>query len=328
VPVRRTLAASGALLLAIGVAGSPSPAEALACTATFTSVNFGSVDLLAGGAITATGSVHIACTAIGLAGVSVCPYLGMGTGGQDSSGRFLQGPTSLRYQLYRDSGHSQVWGDPSVGFGGAAELLSATGNLLGTGTASWDRTIYARIAAGEPPVPAGSYTSTFAGADVNFLYGPSLLVLNCTSLSGLLNQQITPANSLAVAATVDKDCILTVSPLDFGSRGVLTTETTASTPLTVRCTPDAAYTIALGNGLNGTGPTDRRMRLGATANYVTYGLYKDGGATDPWGDSGGNRVSGTGSGGDQSVTVHGKVPAQTTPAAGTYNDTVVVTVEY
>lgn len=326
--MKRALAAAGALLLVLSIAGSPRPAAALACTATFTSVNFASIDLLSGGAITATGNVHIACTAIGLAGVSVCPYLGMGTGGQDATGRFLQGPTSLRYQLYRDGGYSQVWGDPSVGFGGDAELLSATGNALGTGTASWDRTIYAKIDAGEPPVPAGSYSSTFTGADVNFDYGPSLLVLNCTTLSGLLNQELTPSNSLVVSATVDKNCILTVSPLDFGSRGVLTTDTTASTPLTVKCTPDTTYTIALGNGLNGTGPTARRMRLGVTSNYVTYGLYKNGTATDPWGDSGANRVSGTGSGGDQTVTVHGKVPTQTTPAAGTYSDTVVVTVEY
>jgi len=61
-----------------------------------------------------------------------------------------------------------------------------------------------------------------------------------------------------------------------------------------------------------------------------YGLYKDIDRTQPWGDAStpGSTVSGTGSGANQTLTVYGRVPPQTTPSAGVYADTVVVTVTY
>jgi spore coat protein U-like protein len=65
---------------------------------------------------------------------------------------------------------------------------------------------------------------------------------------------------------------------------------------------------------------------GATVNYT---LYSDSGRTTVWGTTiGTNTVAATGSGAAQSYTVYGRIPAQTTPAPGTYNDTVTVTVTY
>jgi len=84
--------------------------------------------------------------------------------------------------------------------------------------------------------------------------------------------------------------------------------------------------VALGNGNNGSGPTVRKMKLGS--GLITYGLYRDAGFTGPWGDTGGTVATGSGSGADQDLTVFGRVPAQATPAAGTYTDTIVVTVTY
>jgi spore coat protein U-like protein len=62
---------------------------------------------------------------------------------------------------------------------------------------------------------------------------------------------------------------------------------------------------------------------------VTYSLYSDSGRATVWGNTvGTNTVAGTGNGASQSYTVYGRAPAQTTPAAGTYTDTVTVTVTY
>jgi len=48
-----------------------------------------------------------------------------------------------------------------------------------------------------------------------------------------------------------------------------------------------------------------------------------------WGNTvGTNTVAGTGTGNSQSLTVYGNVPAQATPPAATYNDTITVTVTY
>ena len=57
--------------------------------------------------------------------------------------------------------------------------------------------------------------------------------------------------------------------------------------------------------------------------------YRDLARTLPWGSTiGTNTVAGTGTGSAQAYTAYGHVPAQATPSAQTYTDTIVVTVTY
>jgi spore coat protein U-like protein len=77
----------------------------------------------------------------------------------------------------------------------------------------------------------------------------------------------------------------------------------------------------------GTGPTDRRLAFGSTR--ITYGIYRDAAFALPWGtSSGSNTASVNAVSGNTSLTVYGRVPAQTTPVPGTYLDTVIVTATY
>ena len=98
--------------------------------------------------------------------------------------------------------------------------------------------------------------------------------------------------------------------------------------MSVVCTRDAAYTVALNGGVSGASdPTQRKMTK--ASEFILYGLYRDGARTLPWGDAQGiNTAAGTGSGSTQNHTVYGRVPAQATPSPGTYTDTIVVTVTY
>jgi spore coat protein U-like protein len=67
----------------------------------------------------------------------------------------------------------------------------------------------------------------------------------------------------------------------------------------------------------------------ATPQAVTYGIYRDASHSSPWGDTlGSNTHTGTGTGAVQNFTGYGLIPAQPTPPALTYQDTVVVTVTY
>lgn len=68
------------------------------------------------------------------------------------------------------------------------------------------------------------------------------------------------------------------------------------------------------------------MALGSQA--VTYGLYKDAARSQPWGSAGTQLVTGSGAGAAQNLPVYGRVLPQSTPPAGSYTDTVVVTVTY
>jgi spore coat protein U-like protein len=97
----------------------------------------------------------------------------------------------------------------------------------------------------------------------------------------------------------------------------------------VVCTRGAPYQIALGAGLNdgGLGVDARKMKAGSAT--IAYQLYRDASRTLVWGNTlNTDTKGGSGDGSTQNHTVYGRVPAQTTPAPGTYSDTIVVTIEY
>ena len=67
-----------------------------------------------------------------------------------------------------------------------------------------------------------------------------------------------------------------------------------------------------------------------SSNYIGYQLYKETGHTNVWGNTGSARVSGTGTGSEVTHMVYGLVPVSSPTAypAGTYNDTVAITVTF
>ncbi len=101
----------------------------------------------------------------------------------------------------------------------------------------------------------------------------------------------------------------------------------------VTCNSGHTYTIAMGAGGNASG-TQRRVKSGT--NYVDYGLYRAGGAT-AWGTGGtaaDNSLdgegdwNGTGNGAQQVYGYEVSYNLGGTEAAGTYTDTVLVTLEF
>jgi outer membrane usher protein len=180
------------------------------------------------------------------------------------------------------------------------------------------------VLAGQSPVPPDAYLSNFTAAHTEFQYGLNLLGLISCDSAQILGGTVTPV--FAVTALVDKNCLVGTTDVDFGTHGVLATDVAAVGAVTVECTPDTTYTVALDNGVTGTGPTARLMTASGAA--ITYGLYQDAAHTEPWGQTGVDVVAGTGSGAAEVHDVYGLVPAQATPAPGVYQDTVVVTVAY
>jgi spore coat protein U-like protein len=72
-------------------------------------------------------------------------------------------------------------------------------------------------------------------------------------------------------------------------------------------------------------------------NFISYNLYSDAGYSTPWTTGATNSTCttvgqcyiGTGTGSAQTLTVYGKVPTvAVAPAAGSYTDTVTITVTY
>lgn len=132
-----------------------------------------------------------------------------------------------------------------------------------------------------------------------------------------------------VQIVLEAACAVSADPLlDFGTVGLLGSAVDSSADITVQCTEGAAYTIGLSAGDNGLGVTTARRMLNLT-NDITYDLYSDAGRSAHWGNAVAiDTVASVGTGSQQTFTVYGRVPAQDTPPAGTYTDTITVTVTY
>lgn len=148
-------------------------------------------------------------------------------------------------------------------------------------------------------------------------------------LSGQGNQQ---SASLTVSANVVKNCTITTAPVSFGNYDSVAANATAPLDgigtITVKCTKGAAAKVGLNPGGNATGTT-RRM-AGATAEFLTYELYKDTGRATIWGDTAdtGLDVPAAPNQTPRDYTVYGRVAQAQEAAVGTYTDTVVATVNF
>jgi spore coat protein U-like protein len=306
------------LILAFTLAGK---AHAGCSPSVTTPITFTSVNPLTTGTYNTTTTLAITCSGLSLEN-TFCFTIGAGTGGTNSSNQRLlagSGSYTIPFQFYEDSGYTTPW--PI----GTPVHLSAI--LLLDGTV--DVTIYLRLYINQTTLPPGTYSSTFSGSGALLNYGLLLTFTSCSLLSG------SASTSFTVQTTLLKSCVLSaISPVAFGNVTVtsLMGNVTATGGLSVQCTDTTPYTVGLDNGQGSgvTGPAARKM-TGPGGATLTYGLYQDSAHSLVWGNTtgtGGNTQGGTGSGNVTAYTVYGLMPPQTTPTAGSYSDTVGITVTY
>jgi spore coat protein U-like protein len=135
--------------------------------------------------------------------------------------------------------------------------------------------------------------------------------------------------SIAVSATVLSSCGVTALPLAFGTYSpTQSTNTTAQTTVVVTCTNGTPYNVGLNAG-GGTGATVATRKMTSGANTLSYSLYSDTGYSVVWGNTiGTNTVTGTGSGLSQTINVYGSATALQSVPAGSYTDTITVSLTY
>jgi spore coat protein U-like protein len=311
-------------LLPLIVIFATAPASAQTCTFTNTGLDWGNVNLIPGTSIDLTGTLTASCTGTGNRTVRVCPNFNAGVGGVNATGSeryMLNGANQLRYNLYQDSGRSVVWGSRTWGLAPLPPTLDVS---LSGGVGSNSATIYGRILSGQAALPTGAYSSAFSGTNTEIAYDYSPATCASMGLSNVTNVPFT------VQANYPATCSVMATNLNFGSHGVLATALTTTNNISVTCSSTTPYTISLSGGNSGAAnPTQRKMANGGNTEFVTYGIYQNAAHTLPWGSTiGTDTVAGTGAGAAQPYTAYGQVPAQTTPSAQTYTDTIVVTVTY
>jgi spore coat protein U-like protein len=323
-----------ALLLACGSARADS------CTASMSDVVFGQVSPVAGSDYYANGTLTVTCswTLLGnlgvllLPNVNLCVSAGPGSGGTAVTARAMaNGAARMPFNLYRDSSYaaSSVWGSAA-----AADTLPVTlqmGGLLALGSQSRTFTIYGRIPASSlAGVPSSggantAYVADFAGhGTVQYaFYGLLVPAADCKTGA-------TTSFSFKAQATVTNNCFINTQTLAFGpSNRVLRSAVRAVGALSVQCTANNPYMIALSGGTVSGKPAARQMVNTATGERISYEIS---GTLDGalWGDgsAGTSLVTGTGTGAIQAVRMYGKVPAQRTPSPGSYRDTVTATIYF
>ena len=117
--------------------------------------------------------------------------------------------------------------------------------------------------------------------------------------------------------------------LDFGSTATLSQNinaeavSTTAGALQIQCTKALPYNILIGAGLHDQG-TQRYMANGS--ELISYNLYQDTGRNTQWNNTA--TVAKTATGAQENLSIYGQVPPQDVPNAGTYTDTVQVTVSW
>ena len=143
-------------------------------------------------------------------------------------------------------------------------------------------------------------------------------------------QAATATDTMAVSATVTTACVLTASPLAFGNYNPTSTSATdAATTINVTCTNGTSYTVGLSAGTtSGSTVTARKMTRNGT--NLNYAIYQDSGRTTNWGNTSGTDTPASAVAGASATTlnVYGRIAAGQNVAAGSYTDSVTVTVNY
>ena len=296
-------AAAFALALLLSLVVTPDRAEAgiNSCQLTTGGIIFSPYNPQSGAAVDGTGTITITCQ--GNSSSNPASVHITGGFGSCTAREMRNGANVLGYLLYRDAGRT-------ARFCTGTDRVDLNFALNGDGSDTKVVTLYGRVTALQNPV-FGNYADTI-----------TITVRNSTAGTVIVTN-----SSVPITGSVAAICTVSAGTLGFGAYSGTAVNATAS--IGVNCTNGAGYQVAMSGGSYHSGTT--RQMAGPSSGRLAYQLFRDSARSLPWGDGSallGQRQGGTGSGAAQSVTVYGRIPAGQTPAAGSYTDSVVVTVEY
>jgi spore coat protein U-like protein len=120
-------------------------------------------------------------------------------------------------------------------------------------------------------------------------------------------------------------CTVSTTSVAFGAYDPFSTAPKDSNgSVQITCDVVTGYTIALNAGTSGS--LNRAMASGAYR--LNYNLFTEATGTIVWGDGSGAGTLVSGSGTAATIPVYGRVPARQNVRAGSYVDTLIMTVTY
>jgi spore coat protein U-like protein len=163
-------------------------------------------------------------------------------------------------------------------------------------------------------------------------------ILTAALAAGVLGagvaQSASTTTTFAVTATVNSTCAATATALPFGAYTPGTGALTNNSTISVKCTKNTPYTVALNAGTTTGGAFTQRLMASGT-NTLQYNLYTTAAFGTVFGDGTGATATSAGTGAGvataNTVTVYGQLLDSTANQAavpGAYSDTITVTVTY
>ncbi len=157
------------------------------------------------------------------------------------------------------------------------------------------------------------------------------VLLSAAALSA--SAATTQTSQLTVTAVVTQTCTISAGTLHLPYDPVgdnATAPADSSFDIGVTCTKGATTTITLGQGSNAdTSSTDAapaRRALKGTSDYLLYNLYSDSDRKNVWNNTDGVPYQGIGTADTQ--TVYARAASGQNIPAGSYSDTVLVTITF
>jgi spore coat protein U-like protein len=155
------------------------------------------------------------------------------------------------------------------------------------------------------------------------------VVIASLLLGGEAVQAATDTTTFQVTATVTESCNVTATDLAFGNYDPSAADNDKTSTITVTCTKGTDYDIGLNEG-TASGATVTARQMTGSPDLLDYSLFSDSNRTVNWG----NTVStdtvhvGSAAGTPENHTVYGRIPTGQYVTAGSYADTITVTVTY
>lgn len=319
-----------------------------ACTATMGNINFGNIDPLIPGTLTAQAQLTVTCTRENTSGwaawwsaeyTNVCLAAdggrAAGWNNRNLTPRGLclngscTGSTPLYYNLYTDNNHRTIWGTPNLT---ATPDVFQTTFTLGRGVNSETRsfTVYAKLAESLANLTPGTYSVEYreGATALGYITSTGSMPTSCGRLQAI-------RFPFTVSANVIKNCIVgTPDDIDFGTAAPADTNLQGQASFNVTCTNSTPYNIGLKPSNNSTtGAGVMSPTASGNTDRVPYQLRSSSGTNGKiWGNTAtasvnGNGVGGIGTGTAQNYTVYATVPSADYHY-GEYRDTVTVMVNY
>jgi len=150
--------------------------------------------------------------------------------------------------------------------------------------------------------------------------------------SETLQTRIVSGLAIALALAIGRPAVAATAVSTFSAAIVIqsTCQMTSTIALdfsiAVQCTHPTPYHVGLDESSSGTAVTTRTMTSGVAA--VSYDLYSNADKTNGINPIRTNVVRGAGRSGEQSLPIHGRVPAEPAFAPAMNGDTLTLTVTY